>query len=169
VWITKCRSKRRRGKLALQRIAEMDALGIVWHPRTDDWERGMTAAREYHAANGHLRVPTSYVAPDGFKLGTWLGTRRTERKRGDLVSRRIADLDALGMAWDPYEEAWQQGLAAAREYRAEHGDLGIPRGYVTRDGFALGSWIKTRRAEKRKGKLAPERAARLEALPGWEW
>ncbi len=42
-------------------------------------------------------------------------------KRGDLVSRRIADLDALGMAWDPYEEAWQQGLAAAREYRAEHG------------------------------------------------
>ncbi len=168
-WITYRRHDRKRGRLAPERIKALDSLGMVWDPFGSAWEKGISHAQAYRQANGHLRAPRDFVADDGFRLGSWLHARRQDRRTGKLAVQGINELDALGMVWDPYEEAWQQGLAAARQYRAEHGDLGIPSGYVTSDGLALGSWIYNRRAEKRKGKLAPDRVAQLEALPGWTW
>ncbi len=166
-WITYRRNGRER--LAPDRIKALDSLGMVWDPYGSDWEKGISHAQAYRQANGHLRAPRDFVADDGFRLGSWLHARRQDQRKGKLAVQRIAELDALGMVWDPYEEAWQRGLAAVRQYRAEHGDLGIPSGYVTSDGLALGAWIYNRRVEKRKGKLAPSRVAELEALPGWKW
>lgn len=37
------------------------------------------------------------------------------------------------------------------------------------DGLRLGPWVRTQRAAHRRELLAPDRAARLEALPGWTW
>ncbi|MCX4851978.1 helicase associated domain-containing protein [Streptomyces sp. NBC_00893] len=83
--------------------------------RTQDskWAANLAAARQFHAREGHLRVPRKHVehlavepgaserqGGDGeavVRLGTWIDNAR---RRGDrLTEERRADLDALGMRW----------------------------------------------------------------------
>ena len=72
------------------------------------------------------------------------------------------------MIWDPASTKWQGAVEAAREFREENGHLRVPRRYVTAKGFHLGHWIDSRRAEYRRGTVAPERASELDAL-GMVW
>ncbi|MGW2184012.1 helicase associated domain-containing protein [Streptomyces sp. NPDC001732] len=78
------------------------------------WALSLAAARQFHAREGHLRVPRKHVEhlaaePDAsgrqggageavvVRLGTWVDNAR---RRGDrLTEERRADLDALGMRW----------------------------------------------------------------------
>ncbi|MFI5774823.1 helicase associated domain-containing protein [Streptomyces sp. NPDC051658] len=84
--------------------------------RTQDskWAANLAAARQFHAREGHLRVPRKHVehletedGPTGrqdgadgvvvVKLGTWLDNVR--KRVGKLAEQRRADLDELGMRW----------------------------------------------------------------------
>ena len=130
---------------------------MVWDAREENWQRGITAARSYREANGHLRVPARSRV-DGFALGAWIAARRAERTRGDLSAERIAELDRLGMVWDAVG-----GQLAARTRRRSRipGDPRSPARsngtYVTDDGFRLGSWIIDRRMKRKRGDLSAKR------------
>ena len=72
----------------------------------------------------------------------------------------------------PSGAAWQQRLAALRAHVAAHGRLP-----PTSDA-SLGVWINSQRAARKaadagrkckQGTMTPERAALLEAVPGWAW
>lgn len=84
--------------------------------RTQDtmWALSLTAARQFHAREGHLRVPRKHVEhletadalsgrqnaadePVVVKLGTWLDNVR--KRAAKLPQQRRADLDQLGMRW----------------------------------------------------------------------
>lgn len=167
-WISARRLERRRGQLPDERVAELDSLGMAWDPYADDWERGITAARAYREANGHLRFPGGYLTSDGIRLERWIVKRRSEKRQGLLSNDRIAELDALGMAWEPLEEDWQRWLEAARSFSTDHGHLRVPTPYKTPDGLKLGVWISSRRTDRRRGRLSDRRIAELDAL-GIDW
>ena len=59
--------------------------------------------------------------------------------------------------------------AAVEAYREAKGDALVPQSHVTADGLRLGVWVKTQRKARRKGELSEARAARLEAVDGWQW
>ncbi|MFG2221262.1 helicase associated domain-containing protein [Streptomyces sp. NPDC048685] len=78
------------------------------------WAANLAAARQFHAREGHLRVPRKHAeylesaeavsgrqnGADGtvvVKLGTWLDNVR--KRAGKLPEQRRADLDQLGMRW----------------------------------------------------------------------
>ncbi|MER6502578.1 helicase associated domain-containing protein [Streptomyces sp. NPDC001455] len=81
------------------------------------WAANLAAARQYHAREGHLRVPRKHIeqvaqlcaerglvsrqdGADGMvevKLGTWLDNVR--KRAAKLTEQRRADLDALDMRW----------------------------------------------------------------------
>ncbi|WP_371095796.1 helicase associated domain-containing protein [Streptomyces sanglieri] len=78
------------------------------------WALNLTAARQFHAREGHLRVPRKHVehlgkgerpgrrqggsdGPVVVKLGTWLDNVR--KRAAKLPEQRRADLDQLGMRW----------------------------------------------------------------------
>ncbi|MEV5205706.1 Helicase associated domain protein [Streptomyces sp. NPDC053720] len=80
----------------------------------DMWALNLLAARQFHAREGHLRVPRKHVeqveteaglagrqaAAEGVvvvKLGTWLDNVR--KRAGKLAEQRRAELNALGMRW----------------------------------------------------------------------
>ena len=52
-------------------------------------------------------------------------------------------------------------------YVEENGHARVPKRYKTKDGYALGGWVSTQRANK--DNLTPERVSRLESLSGWVW
>ena len=135
---------------------------------TSSWPQWHAALAAYHARYGHARVPQGYRTPGGLALGVWLGRQRQLHNAGQLPAGRAAALDALGVIWQPQEQAWASGLARATAYHAAHGDLNIPSGHVTAGGFRLGTWLAQRRREHRRGTLAAAKAAALDAL-GISW
>ncbi|MFD9796935.1 helicase associated domain-containing protein [Streptomyces sp. NPDC059070] len=138
----------------------------VLEPEGEYWRRGIEAAARYVKETGakQLRVAYGFVTPEdwspaAFPLGVWLKTQRQANKAGRLDGERVAELDVLGMVWSHQDLAFEEGLAAAREWAVEHGHFLPPVGAVW-NGYPVGNWAKAQRAAK---KLADELEARREA------
>ncbi|WP_420036136.1 Helicase associated domain protein [Streptomyces sp. cg28] len=156
------------GELRAGRKERLDDLGIVWSPRTEEWERNLSAAQAYFKEFGHLRVPSGHVTAgkDPVELGSFI--RLARAKSIHLDDQRKKALDAIGMVWSVHEDSWQRHITAARKYRKTHGDLLVPKGYVTSDEppVQLGSWINWVRTTRTPH--APERRKELDGL-GMVW
>ena len=167
-WISNLRFLKENGRLAQQRIDQLNALGMVWGQHDLQWEKNYRACAQYYAEHGNLDIPTKYVSPEGLRVGEWLRRQRALRKNaGALSVEQIERLDAIGMDWlDCFERAWEIGFAHAEQYRKEHGDLDVPATYVCEDGFVLGKWLgRHKKVNGRSGiRLTPERCERLKAL-----
>ncbi|MGA5041961.1 helicase associated domain-containing protein [Streptomyces capoamus] len=66
------------------------------------------------------------------------------------------------MVWSHFDVAWEEGLAAARGWAAEHGHLLAPLD-ATFQGYRVGIWLKNARAAARKTADIEQR--RAEGLP----
>ncbi|MDQ0605497.1 hypothetical protein QF037_009930 [Streptomyces canus] len=81
---------------------QAEGVAVVPARRSQDelWERNMTAARQFHAREGHLHVPRQHREDvDGELLGLGSFISNTRRRAAKLPAERRADLDALGMRW----------------------------------------------------------------------
>ncbi|MGW6262869.1 Helicase associated domain protein [Streptomyces sp. NPDC055085] len=77
-----------------------EAVGPVRRTQSDRWAVNVAAARQFHAREGHLRVPRKAVEDvDGeqIKLGAFLDN--TRRRASKLSEQRRAELDELGIRW----------------------------------------------------------------------
>jgi hypothetical protein len=164
LWIIRQRIQRRNRDLSAERVSELDALGMVWDSRDENWRKGLAAARFYRQTHGDLLVPVHFVNEDGFRLGVWIANRRADNRRSALSEGRVAELDALGIIWDVKVDGWQKGLELARAYQAEHGHLNVPAKFISHDGFRLGKWITRQRASRVRDTLLAEQITQLDAL-----
>ena len=174
-WVNNRRAEYGKGKLSAERVAELEAVpGWEWDPFEAAYQRNLGALRQYAAREGNARVPKSYVEPfngEPINLGTWVHSRRKEHRKGRLSAERVAELDALGVEWDPHEASWQRHLGALRQYVASKGNARVPKDYVepfNGEDLKLGQWVITYRKDRKRGKLSDERFADLDAL-GFEW
>ncbi|WP_420880259.1 helicase associated domain-containing protein [Rhodococcus sp. (in: high G+C Gram-positive bacteria)] len=188
-WVMHRREDRRLGadRLTPDRIAQLDDLGFDWAPprpgrSVDDFAQQWAATIErltrYRDEYGHLDVPHRWECEDGFRLGAWVSRRRTDRRRETptLTPERIAQLDAIGFDWGTTnrgtfeQQRWANAVARLANYVAEHGHARVPHRFTCPDGFRLGLWVFTRRADRRHGRqfLTPERITELDNL-GFDW
>jgi hypothetical protein len=71
-----------------------------------------------------------------------------------------------------YEWRFARHLGALTAYVAREGHTNVPYAHRERcadDEVALGRWVAYVRSRARAGRLAPDQAAQLEAVPGWHW
>ncbi|WP_381568892.1 Helicase associated domain protein [Streptomyces eurythermus] len=150
----------------------------VLNPEHEHWRRGIEAAVIYVRERGDLKVPFTFRVPAvddqeaegegwpaslaGFPLGQWIADARRFYARGDMDEDRVAQLEKLGMIWSHFDVAWEEGLAAARGWAAEHGHLLAPLD-ATFQGYRVGIWLKNARAAARKAQEIEQR--RAEGLP----
>ncbi|GAA5705951.1 hypothetical protein Save01_06805 [Streptomyces avermitilis] len=150
----------------------------VLNPEHEHWRRGIEAAVIYAGARGDLKVPFTFRVPGrddqeaeaegwpaalaGFPLGQWIADARRFYARGDMDQDRVAQLEKLGMVWSHFDVAWEEGLAAARGWAAEHGHLLAPLD-ATYQGYRVGIWLKNARAAARKAQEIEQR--RAQGLP----
>jgi len=142
--------------------------GWSWDAVADQWEEGFRYLTAFVEREGHARVPDKH-RENGFRLGQWVRVQRGVSKQGRLSPERAERLKALsGWSWDPRSDRWEEGFRQLTSYVKREGHARVPRDY--REGeFRLGQWVMNQRRFKERGKLASERAARLEALSGWLW
>jgi superfamily II DNA or RNA helicase len=165
-WLAGQRRLHGAGQLAEERTAALEALGVIWQPQQENWVRALEHATAYHAAHGDLDIPGNHVTSDGFALGTWLGQRRREYRRGTLAADKTAAFEQLGVTWDnAFDAAWQRSLDRLTRYRATHGHARVPVSYVDPDdSYRLGTWLAIQRHDHRHGALSPLRVTALEEL-----
>ena len=92
------------GTLTEERIAKLDAIGMVWGSYRDlSWERNYEAAKVYYETYGNLNVVATYRTENGLRLGAWLAQLRNIRKNGSqrryLTPERVKALDDIGREW----------------------------------------------------------------------
>ncbi len=108
---------------------------------------------------------------DGFPIGRWVNARRTEYRTGKLSTDRINRLEDEFPDWRWKMNArtsFDDGIAHLRRYVELHGTSNA-RQRDTIDGFPIGTWVASRRAQYRDGRLPADQAAQLEKFPDWQW
>lgn len=184
-WIAQLRSYKKShtgsAYLSPERVAAMDAIGMVWDVPDYLWEQNYRAAEQYYREHGSLSVAHDYVDKAGVCLGAWLSKMRMARgntnyRGAALTEEQIRRLDALGMNWGSrHDAAWEETYEEACRYREQHGNLDIPAAYITEGGCRLGKWLRHQRDACREGRLSAERKEKLSAIgmvwepeSGWE-
>jgi superfamily II DNA or RNA helicase len=140
------------------------------------WERMYGLLERYVADHGDSRVPGRYLLDDE-PLGAWVSTQRASWRRGLLAPDRHARLIALpGWAWRGDQVITDRSLVRLTAHITRLGSAterptppGIYAGARDGQNKPLGWWVATQRQARRDGTLDPDLAARLEALPGWDW
>ena len=76
-WVRQRRTEQREGRLAADRVGMLTSLPD-WtpDPRELKFQRGVQGLRAFSNATGHARVPATYIAEDGFRLGNWVVNQR---------------------------------------------------------------------------------------------
>jgi superfamily II DNA or RNA helicase len=168
-WVGVQRTRRDKGSLDTHRQQRLQELpGWTWQPRSDYWEEGFRRLLEYVDREGHSRVPRSCTI-DGYRLGPWVNSQRTDYSNGTLdPERKRRLLELPGWTWDARADTWEQGFRRLLDYVERQGDARVPVSYRV-SGFRLGEWVNTQRDKHSKGTLDQNYCARLEAVPGWVW
>lgn len=172
-WLNRQRSLYNNGQLPENKIKILEDMGMNWERVSDQsFDKWINLLREYKDRYGHCRVPIKYKTAGGDALGEWSYRVRKLYKAGNLSEDRIERLNELKFCWeDQYGIMWKDGYNHAKRYYKKYGNINVPKNYVCRDGYKLGSWIRTQRRVKRgatSGKLDANRIKKLEAL-GMIW
>ncbi|ROQ30930.1 helicase associated protein [Frondihabitans sp. PhB188] len=161
---------------------ELDGIGFSWTAKPGPdvvWAQGLSALAAYRNDHGDSLVPAWWVS-DGFPLGRWLDTRRTEYRAGRLDPDRVDALEQLDVLWrlktvtdtvGREAREWAHFLLLAsllRQYQNSHGHTRMPIRYTTPDGTHLGRWLHRQRTQLREGRLSTERLRTLDTIdPDW--
>ena len=158
--------RQRTGKsmLAAGYINRLDALGFIWDPRTDKWEKGFQELILYKTTFADLLVAALYISPSGFGLGKWINRHRTHKER--LSPEQVKRLEDLDFVWDVLQYQWDKGFQELAIYQKEFGDCLVVGSYISSSGFKLGAWVSKQRS--RKENMPSDRIKRLNAL-GFVW
>ncbi|CKI51574.1 Helicase associated domain protein [Mycolicibacterium smegmatis] len=171
-WVAQQRYHRNRGDLDPARARLLEEFpDWTWDALTDQWEQGFRHLQEYVQRHGDAMVAQKFKSAEGYKLGQWATIQRTVYRDGQMSKERQARLEALpGWAWEARESRWEEGFRRLQAYTEAHGTARLVRTYVDpADGYQLGKWAYSQRSSFSRGRLGPDRTARLEALPGWVW
>lgn len=171
-WVTQQRYHRNKGNLAADRSRRLEEFpDWTWDAVTDQWEDGYRHLQTYVEQHGDALVSQSYLCDDGYRLGSWVTIVRSDYRSGDVSEERQIRLEALpGWTWAPRDARWEQGFQKLQEYVTAHRHARVVRTRSSpTDEVNLGSWVQTQRSRHKRGVLEPERASRLEELPGWAW
>jgi len=164
-WLKDVRKAKKQGRLDPRRVRQLDRLGFVWHPQTQFPQEMGAALVAYRKRYGDCLVPTDW--PENRRLGNWVSRMRAIRRQGLLSKVQIQQLDRIGFAWNSrFEHAWDGRFKQLEQFKKRHGHCDVPWDYSSNSG--LSRWVASARRQKRLGKLAKERIARLNAL-GFAW
>lgn len=154
-WVSKQRTKQRRGLLPLDRVVALEKLGVLWDVPEDRWDLMCEGLRNIARANGgNPNVPCNHPTH-----GAWLVRQREMHAAGRMPDYRVQALETIGVLWR-YVPTWDEMFDGLKAVAAANG--GNPN--IRQDHPTHGKWLDKQRTLYKAGKLKKERAAKLEAL-----
>ena len=104
------------------------------------WQRVKPYLEAFFAKSRHLRMPQSYVAPDGFRLGGVVSRIRTNGAFVKGRPERIAWLEERGWVASERDAKWKDIQLYLQAFfdDPKNRHLRVPQNYIAPDGFRLG-------------------------------
>jgi superfamily II DNA or RNA helicase len=163
-WVAKLRLRRGAGLLSAERIAQLDALGMIWSPRDDAWQRMFSELAEYHRKHGHAHVSTGDVGKH--RLAHWLTVQRRRHRERKLSEEQIKLLTNLEIDWDPEASSWEAMFQSLVDFKQRHRHFRVPRPWPEQP--SLPNWVIYQRRLYKKNALSEERVRRMNGI-GFPW
>ena len=134
------------------------------------WFEFYEQLKMYKTKNGNCKVPTKNYIIENLNLSQWVKAQRKLRVDNRLSSERYNLLERLGFIWDVREIIWESGFDQLKAYAEKHGDCLVSRDKKDKlyNGFALSTWVRIQRNNRKSGKISEERIRRLDAI-GFVW
>ena len=171
-WCTTRRGDYFRGWLSEEQIARFETLpNWSWNPTDESWNNWFQKLVQFGEENGHLFPPKTPRTNKDSKesLGSWVNTQRQRFKNSKLETERIQLLESLdGWSWDPFEDAWETTYQRVLSLAKALDSIDNFR-ETDSDSRFLKGWINSQKTSYLRNKLKPERALKLEEIPGWSW
>jgi len=164
IWISNQRTYYKEKKLSKDRIDRLEAIGFLWNPLIEQWEKMFAALCTYYKEQGHCNVPKRYS--ENPKLGKWCQKQRNDYKEGKIVQNRINRLEAIEFLWSPRAAQWERMFAMLCEYHKKQGHCNVPHKF--KKNLALGLWVSVQRRAYKTNKLLKDYINRLELI-GFDW
>lgn len=164
--------RRRRAQLTVERRQQLEALpGWTWNTKDAQWDDFIAALSAFADEHGHSYPPRDSTQPELVKLNQSVVSVRRPERQDRLTAEQRRQLENLpGWSWESRQKAsWEEYFAALVAFADEHGHATPPLDYCSAGGLTLGRWVRSMQQPSRRRKLSDQRAARLEALPGWTW
>lgn len=171
-WVRAQRSDGKRGRLSDVRVSRLEKLpGWSWgRTLANQWEEAFIALSMYVQQNDEPIIPEDLITPQGIWLSQWIRNQRRLYRTGELPPDRTERLETLpSWTWEPLSDRWEAMFAELVKFVDTQGHARVPSSYITEDGHKLGVWVVNQRHHNRTGALSADRAARLQAFPGWQW
>lgn len=145
----------------------------------NNWDMMYELAKKYYKHYGDLRIPRMFktingyeINENGYNLGFWIANQRVKYKNDTLFEDRMKKLEEIGMTFKNINgDTWNKMRELAKKYYEHYGDLKIPNGFKTKNGYEadengynLGNWINSQRMNYKKGSLSEYRIKKLEEI-----
>lgn len=167
-WVNSQRLAKRKGLETMtdDKIARLDALGIIWEGRTEwQWNMAFQALCNYQAENGTLDVPSGFKTKQGIELRLWLNNQRERYRKGKLSQERIDKMKSIGFDFEP-PDPWEEKFQLVKAYYEEHGDTDIPANIIV-SGYPLRRWLARQReyaSNPDSSRITPEQIEKLRSI-----
>jgi hypothetical protein len=151
------------GSLSAERIDRLNEIRFPWSVQEGYWMRMYDALLDFRKAFGHTRVPSQWEPNP--RLAAW--AYRTRRDKQELTSQKVELLDGIGFDWALHHKTvvpWGVMYGRLVAFRQQQGHTRVPVKW--KEDPKLGKWAGRMRYQRER--LAPERAALLEAI-GFDW
>lgn len=140
--------------------------GWRWDTTSNQWEEGFNYLKAFYKREKHASVPSQFKTQDGFNLGNWCNTQRSNKI--DMPLNRKAQLESLkGWSWNLRTDNWEEYFEYLKGFAKKEKHATVPCNFITKNGFRLGGWVRKQR--ERKSQMSAYRKEKLESLPGWKW
>ena len=171
-------------KITPYQIKLLEEIGMRFE--NERWRKKYNLAKAYFEHYGNLEIPTIFKTTNGYEydengiaLGTWIVNQRIAYKgksASKITPAKINLLKEIGMRFENIDtmETWMEKYKLAKTYFEHYGNLEIPQGFKTINGYdydengiALGIWLaKQRQAYKGQGtqKITPYQIKLLEEI-----
>ena len=169
-WVTRNRSQYKKNKLSEDVIKELENTpGWVWNINEYKYLLGLNKLKDYVDVY-KTSIMNSNCKHDGFKLGSWINTKRGDYKKGKLSKEIIKDFEELpDWTWSVIDLEKDNRLKSLNDYIKTYGDAKVKNDHKDPNGFKLGSFVYSIRSQYKKNKLSKEDINFYESMPGWQW
>ena len=144
-WVTAARFDYNKGKMPVERMQRLEAIGFVWDAREGEWMERYTRLKKFLQTNEWSSLINES------KSWKWVNTQRNRYKRSQLTDKKIKLFNELKIDWNPMENGWNARYADLLKYRAENGNCNVTSGSAKHS--SLFAWITNQRSNHKRGKL----------------
>ena len=121
-WIGRQRELYRAGRLNIDQIQRLEAIGMEWIS-PNSWGRYYKIAEQYYRVHKNLEIQPDYISSEGFLLGRWIAGQRLAKKQGTMSPKHIQKLNSLSMRWiNKNDERWDRMLLDLTDWITDHTD-----------------------------------------------